>query len=735
MSRGLSGKGFNSTSKTRMRRAVLIVGIVLLAGIAAAGALRLFVDVNRFRGPIQAQLERMLRRPVRLGPMGLSLLPLSVRIADLKIGESPAFASSRPFVSAKEVNVRAGLFALLQGQVVVQSLRLVQPSVELIRDESGAWNYSSLGGGRQTGPGQGPAIDDLQIVDGSIAVTDFAARKPRAAYQHIDAHIRDFGPGRRADLTLSARLPGSGEQTITVRARGTGLRDLEGRLSLREVAISELQRFLSSERSPLDAILTGDTDFRGDHDVLSANGKLGIDKARLRRAELGFGIQAEYQLSYDTSRELMRIPSLKARLGRTAVTGSGQMNLKATSSQVDLKAAVTNASIIELARLAGVSGDMKGAASVELRAQGPLGRPQAWVWTGSGFLQNGSFSSPTFAKPVGIRSVKIDFRRQASGLNVQFQADVDEVNVAPSGAPTAGGGASKAAGFEGVTGAGKLNVGALRYGDILLTQVQADCAIEGGVIRLAPIAARLYGGRQSGSITIDMRRPDPSFAVTTKLEQVDANQFLSATTSLKQTLYGLLATDVNAQFATRPGEDLARSLNGSVNLKLHQGRLAGINLLNEVASVAKFLGFRKSGEVATNIVDLTGDLQISDGAASTDNLRMTLEDGSVLATGVFNLVDQTLGMRLLVTLHKGMSAQVGGANVGGFMSTAFGNDKGELMIPVVVSGTFAKPRVTPDAERIAQMKLKSLIPGSPAAEKVTEKVESLFEMFRRRKKQ
>ncbi|MEX2261232.1 MAG: AsmA family protein [Bryobacteraceae bacterium] len=720
-----------------MRRILLIVGIVLLAGAAAFTALLLFVDVNRFRGPIQAQLQRSLDRPVTLGPMGLKLLPLSIRVADLRIGESPAFRSPHPFVSAKEVHVRAGLLALMKGQVAVHSLHLVQPVVEIIRHENGAWNYSSLGGGRENESGRALTIDDLQIEDGSIAVTDLAARKPRVVYQHIDLRLRDFAPGRRLNLDVTARLPGSGEQTIALQARGTGLNDLEGRLSFNQVALSGLQPFFGSEASALDAILSGETDLRTEKDVLLGSGKLSMDQARLRGSELGFDIHADYQLSYDNSRELLEIRSLNTQLGGTAVSASGQLNLKSTPSQANLKAEIKDASITELARLAGVSGDVKGTASAEARAQGPLDRPEAWVWTGSGSIQNGSFSSPDFAKPVGIRSAKIDFLRKESGVNVQFQADVDEVSLASSGAPSlAGGGTSKPGGLEDVSGNGKLTVGTIRYGNLVLTQVQAECAIEGGIIRLAPITARLYGGQQSGSIIVDIRRAYPSFAVTTKLDKVDANQFLSATTSLKQTLYGLLATNADVQFAAQPGEDLARSLNGSVNLKLHQGRLAGINLMNEVASVAKFLGFRKSGEVATSIVDLTGDLKITDGTVRTDNVKMTLEDGSAQAAGMMNLADQTLDMRLLMTLHKDLSAQVGGSSIGGFMSTALGNEKGELMIPVVVSGTFAKPRVRPDAERIAQMKLKSLVPGASVAPgNVREKVEGLVDLLRRRKKQ
>jgi AsmA protein len=613
-----------------MRRALLIFGIMLLAVAASVTALLFFVDVNQFRGPIQTQLQRSLDRPVTLGPLGLSLLPLSIRVPDLRIGESPAFPSPHPFASANELSVRVGLLPLLKGQIAVRSLRLNQPLVELIRNENGTWNYSSISGAGQGGGDRTLSIDELEIVDGSVAITDRASRKPRVVYQHIDLRLRDFAPGKRLNLDLTARLAGSG-QTITLQAQGTGLNDLEGRLSIPQGALS-------------------------------------LDKTRLHKSDLGFGIQADYRIGYDTNRELLEIRSLNARLGTTPVSASGEVNLRAKPSELRFQLAVKNASITELARLAGVPGELKGTASLDARAQGALDRPEAWIWTGSGSIANGS----------------------------------------------------------------------IRYGNIVLTEVHAGCAIDGGLIKLAPVTARLYGGRQSGSIVVDMRRGHPAFTINTKLDQVDANQLLSATTSLKQTLYGLLATNADLQFAARPGEDIARTLNGSMNLKLHQGKLAGINLLNEVASIARFIGFRKSAEVATNVVDLTGDLNVTNGVVRTENVKMTLEDGSALAAGMMNLVDQTLDMRLLVTLHKGLSAQVGGSKIGGFMSTALGNENGELIVPVVVSGTFAKPRVTPDAERFAKMKLRSLVPGAgstAAPGNITDSVGGIVDLFRRKKKQ
>jgi len=68
-------------------------------------------------------------------------------------------------------------------------------------------------------------------------------------------------------------------------------------------------------------------------------------------------------------------------------------------------------------------------------------------------------------------------------------------------------------------------------------------------------------------------------------------------------------------------------------------------------------------------------------------------------------------------LNQGFSQRVGGSQIGGFMSTALANSKGELVIPALVTGTFEHPRFEPDVGAIAQMKLHNLLPtaGNPGA--------------------
>src|SRR5437763_4196244 len=69
-------------------------------------------------------------------------------------------------------------------------------------------------------------------------------------------------------------------------------------------------------------------------------------------------------------------------------------------------------------------------------------------------------------------------------------------------------------------------------------------------------------------------------------------------------------------------------------------------------------------------------------------------------------------MHLTAVLNKGMSQQVGGSQIGGFMNTALANNQGELVMPVIVTGTFQHPQIAPDVQQLAKMKLDNLLPTS-----------------------
>ena len=50
--------------------------------------------------------------------------------------------------------------------------------------------------------------------------------------------------------------------------------------------------------------------------------------------------------------------------------------------------------------------------------------------------------------------------------------------------------------------------------------------------------------------------------------------------------------------------------------------------------------------------------------------------------------------------------------MGGYLNTALANKNGELVLPVIISGTMSHPVVAPDMQKIAEMKLNNIVPGA-----------------------
>jgi hypothetical protein len=80
------------------------------------------------------------------------------------------------------------------------------------------------------------------------------------------------------------------------------------------------------------------------------------------------------------------------------------------------------------------------------------------------------------------------------------------------------------------------------------------------------------------------------------------------------------------------------------------------------------------------------------------------------ATGTVNLVSQGLNMHVTAVLNKSFSQSVGGTGVGGYLQTALANKNGELVFPVIITGTMNHPLVAPDVQQIAKMRMNNLLP-------------------------
>ncbi len=547
-----------------MRRVVILLSVVVVAIVILLVVGATLLNVDKYRPRIQSELQQKLGRPVTLGHLHLRLFPFSIRIDNVSIGESPAFPSSHPFASAKEVYVSAGVLSLIRGQPQINDLTLDAPQIELIRNAAGTWNFSDLGKASTataTAPtsstptastptastatassdrGTEVTLNRLKVSDGQIAVTDQRTQAPQSVYNHIDLTLTGFAPGKPFEFDGAIHFPGAGKELLT----------------------------LSGTAGPLAS---------GNAESIPINGRISVQQ-------------------------------------------------------------------VSLAGLNIIAGDqVKGSISADLTVTGTVNTPQV----------QGTLSADSI---------------QAQG--------------------------------------------------IVLNNVRANSKMNNGVVYLSPITAGVLGGQESGTVTLDTKPAHPLCAVKTHLSGVDANALLSAVSSAKDTLYGSLAADANLSFGVDASANLAQTLNGVLSFNVTNGQLKNVNILAELSRIGKFLNSAPAQRASgTTLQKFSGTLDIRNGLATTNNLIAVLPEGSLSANGSLSLVNEGINLHMNAVLANTTTATVGGTGVGGFLNTALANDKGELVLPVLVTGSMAHPTFTPDVQAIAKMKMSRLLPttGNPSS--------------------
>lgn len=893
-----------------MRKLVIIVVVLIVVIVGAFLALPHILDVNQYRGQIQAELQQRLNRPVQLGELSLGVFPLRVEANNVIIGDDPTYHSTVPFAQVAQLDLSIKLLPLLAKNIEVDSLELKRPKIELIRNAQGVWNFSTVASApappvaapskapaktpqpATPPPAQQPAAESggfalgaLKITDGQIAVTDNQKHQARAVYDHIDVTLKDYAPGKPFSLDLTAHLPGNGAQTFSISGDGGPVNNADlagtpfkGTAKFNEVSLSSAQKFLnSSALAGTDAVISGSTDLNNAGGNMSASGSLKLEKAVVHGVQAGYPISADFDVSDNLNTDVIQIRKCALKLGSTPLSVNGTVNSHPATAIVDVNLSTSNASIQDAARLAAAFGvafspnatiagqitanvhaqgptsnmafngnvsarnlemtgkqipqpvrvpaiDLtmtpqqiqsnnftatsgstslavqmtltqyatvspnvdatvrtingklnellniaqaygvsaaegmtgSGGITLDVHATGPVKNTDAMKFSGSGALQNASLKMPSLTQPLNIRNANLQFTQNSMNItnlaaslgstnasgnlsmanfqapHLTFALSADKLNVTEleqitggstpqknpakkradaswSLVPAADAVPAAQPGFlQTATGNGTIAVGTIIYEQTVLSNVHSNVSLNRGIVQLNPLTSQVYGGQQSGSITVDTRPNPMTYAVNAKLTGVDANKMLSATSSVKDTVYGTLGATTNITFSTPASGDVAQTLNGTMAMTLANGKIMKLDLPGELAKIGKFGGVSPKGYTAVS--QMSGTYNIHDGVAQTNDTKAALDIGNMAAEGSINLVSQALSMHVTAVLNKSFSQSVGGTGVGGYLNTALANKNGELVLPVLITGSMNHPMVAPDVQQIAKMKLNNLLP-------------------------
>src|SRR5258708_39309460 len=131
-----------ATITNRRRTGLIVAGIAAMLLFAFIFVLPALINVNRYRPQMVTYLQEKTGKQVEIGHLTLAFFPVSLHIDGFGVKNPPLFPSGY-IVKVARIDAELSVAALLHRQVVVKSVVLEDPVLNLTSDPDGPWNFEN----------------------------------------------------------------------------------------------------------------------------------------------------------------------------------------------------------------------------------------------------------------------------------------------------------------------------------------------------------------------------------------------------------------------------------------------------------------------------------------------------------------------------------------------------------------------------------------------------------------
>ncbi len=175
-----------------IRRKTIVVMTVTVAAaiIAVAWLVSLLANPDRYRSKVISYLEAKTGKQIEVGHIEVNWIPLSIRLDDFGSRNPKPFPSGY-FLKAARIDAVIDAGALLHRQIVIRSMVLHDPIINVISDPDGLWNFENLPS--KTSQEQVPifalgVISRVKITGGQLFASSLIDPSDRAGPVVFEAH-------------------------------------------------------------------------------------------------------------------------------------------------------------------------------------------------------------------------------------------------------------------------------------------------------------------------------------------------------------------------------------------------------------------------------------------------------------------------------------------------------------------------------------------------------------------
>jgi AsmA protein len=132
--------------------------------------------------------------------------------------------------------------------------------------------------------------------------------------------------------------------------------------------------------------------------------------------------------------------------------------------------------------------------------------------------------------------------------------------------------------------------------------------------------------------------------------------------------------------------DLTQALEGTGQIAIKDGKIEGVNLLQEAVAILKIAGIAIDNPKATAFSTIETDLAVKQGLVTVQRLLMDSHDFQATGGGTIGF-DQRLNLALNLHLSQDLSQQLAGASP----VIKLAMKEGRVTLPLTVTGTVQAP--------------------------------------------
>ncbi|MDO9117358.1 MAG: AsmA family protein [Nitrospira sp.] len=210
--------------------------------------------------------------------------------------------------------------------------------------------------------------------------------------------------------------------------------------------------------------------------------------------------------------------------------------------------------------------------------------------------------------------------------------------------------------------------------------------VKGQDMRLTDLSFQVFEGKVVAQGGLTSGAAAPPFNGKLALNGLQLGPAIDAVAETPVSISGTAGADLSVKGQGFAMPDLTKALEGAGHVAVKDGKIDGVNLLQEAVSILKVAGISVGEAKATAFSTIETDLAIKQGVVMLQNMLMDSHDFQATGGGTIGF-DHALNMTVNLRLSEALSQQVAGSSPVARLAVK----EGRLTLPLLIGGTLDAP--------------------------------------------